>query len=841
MASTGSDSGSCERAALVSSSPLTLCNPNASAASTFVRPFSTRQRSRSAPQNGCSAEFPFSVGILLMIARKPALGRSQRPPFAVAFFRIISIIRSLLRLPPVELPQAPVPADSVRDPSFAVRELRIAPRARTGTQAERGADVGQPSDTLLGEFRDAVYHRYKVDQSQRLPPAEGTELRAARFAAWLAESKSAELDTDLVRHWAVVDLMAHQEADLPPADGPTQRRVLEAIRGNAQRQPHYALTLRSLMPDLDLRDTTSTSDSSELSSAPAAAGSPPPAAAAPQEQAAAQAIERTNVGLLALAVDALQATEARDLVRSDIASLQTIRNQAERHFAAVAMGDSAQRHHAYKSELETQDPSIAREVEAAVQEDARRVAIKEERKRAESEFLLVEIERRPDPVGTAEAPAVVETARADVEAVRRISSIDERTLALVVMGWRAYEHEGYRTALRNISPDVESVAVALQSRVEDAAYKLPRDPSEDAVLDAAVRGLHADVTPANIRPAASNAESADDTVPTKTSEPESAGSLPSDQQAHTPVDLQDAALRRRVERARDWNLQEERNTVSNYYASQDVESDLAALRAIADFQQRALTLRAIAASAGRQVAYRDELLRQDATVAAEAVRHASGVPHSSSAAEDTPSLQRSEMTIDGYLETLPTDTGERPVFVTWVNGFLIPSRLDLGSFPDSYKHAASALARSRGLLLADDALEPDVRRYDVRGDTLRTAVVEGDARFGSPPQEPSSAADSESPDPALTAASNPPLPTISTDGRELGLSKDAAPAAADTQLPQERALLATIRDRHASVVAAGGTIATLASDEAASIAQADAEALRQIRRSEHLVEIAADL
>ena len=435
--------------------------------------------------------------------------------------------------------------------------------------------MDQPIDTLLGDLRDAVYHRYKVDRSQRLSPAEGAELRASRFAAWLAQSQGSALDAELVRHWAVVDLMAHQEAGLSPVDEPSQRRVLEAMRGNAQRQSSYALTLRTLMPDLDLRDTASASGLNKAEAVPA-----PPASASPQERDAAQAIERTNAGLLAIAADALQANEARGMVRLDIGALRSIDNQAERHFAAVIMGDSARRHRAYKSELEAQDPLTAREIEAALQEDARRNAAKEERKRAESEFLLVEIERRPDPVGAADAPVVAETARADAEAIRRISTIDERELALVVMGWRAYEHDGYREALHNFAPDVASVAVALQSRIEDAAYKLPGDPAADAVLDAAVRGLDTPVASAVRGTAASDDMPAPDTAIAASVAP-AAGAEESprlDDQMHTPVELQDIALRRRVERARDWNLQEERNTVSSFYAAQDVESDLAALR-----------------------------------------------------------------------------------------------------------------------------------------------------------------------------------------------------------------------------------------------------------------------
>jgi Large polyvalent protein-associated domain 7 len=597
--------------------------------------------------------------------------------------------------------------------------------------------VDQSTDTLLGQFREAVYLRYALDRSRHLPPAEGAELRASRFAAWLSQSPGAALDTDFVRHWAVADLMAHQEAGLPPVDQPSQQRVLDAMRANAQRQSTYALTLRTLMPDLELRNPVDAAGPDTSDTTPA-----PPAA----------------------------------------------------------------------------------EVEAALHEDARQGTAKEERERAESEFLRVEIERRADPDGAADEPAVAEAARADAQAVRRIGTIADRKRALEVMGWRAYEYDGYSEALHKIAPDVATAAVAVQSKVEDAAYKRPRDPAEDALLDAAVRGLDATAAPA-VAGVTANDVPVRDAAMAAAVEPEAgpADAARSAEQEDGSVALQDRALRRRVERGRDWNLQEERNAVSRFYAAQDVESDLAAVRGIADFQQRALTLQAMAASAAHQVAYRDELLRQDPAAAAEAVRHADVDVERSRAADALPALQRSELTIDGYLAALPADTGERPVFVTWLNGFVIPSHLALGSFPDSHLHAASALARSRGLLLADDTLDSPARRIDVQGETLRTAVAAGEAPQSSPP------------------ARSPSVEPGPSEAASAGEGRPAAPIDAAGGLPQELAHLGTIRDRHAAIIGSGRTIAMLTGDELEPLAQADAGALRQVRRADLLVELAAEL
>lgn len=64
-----------------------------------------------------------------------------------------------------------------------------------------------------------------------------------------------------------------------------------------------------------------------------------------------------------------------------------------------------------------------------------------------------------------------------------------------------------------------------------------------------------------------------------------------------------------------------------------------------------------------------------------------------------------------YYKTLGAE--ERPVFAQHVGGFVIPSRPDLGSFPDSYEHAVQALARSRGIELEDAVDVSMVRRYEV--------------------------------------------------------------------------------------------------------------------------------
>jgi len=92
----------------------------------------------------------------------------------------------------------------------------------------KGTVVNQPANTQLRPFRDAVYHRYQVDPALQRSAIELVEERAFWFQrsrqAWpegwtwsFAEefNRAIRHDSDLVRHWAVADLIAAQDARDP--------------------------------------------------------------------------------------------------------------------------------------------------------------------------------------------------------------------------------------------------------------------------------------------------------------------------------------------------------------------------------------------------------------------------------------------------------------------------------------------------------------------------------------------------------------------------------------------------------------------------------------------------
>lgn len=371
--------------------------------------------------------------------------------------------------------------------------------------------MNAPLSSPLQDFRNSVYHRFMVGAHRRLLPVEITQQRADRYQAWAQLERPQDLDADLVRHWAVADLMAYQEVGAS-----SSQAVLDVMRANAARHAGYRASIQQLSPGLiavgvdaptysrragsasalplDLEPAQPPADVPAPASASADAAATPGTPVLPrlptiQEQAAARAIEQTYERLATMPPDSLDASAAEHLVRADATSLSTIDSPAQRYFAAVAMGDSASRHDGYRIALDQHAPVVAQEVAAALREETRRAASRQQLELAKSEYLLLQIEQRGEGLEAASPAAVAESARADAQAVRQITAANERSLALLAMGWRAYGHDGYRAALRDAAPDVEKLASALQVRVEDGAYSLPRDSAEDALLDAAVRGL----------------------------------------------------------------------------------------------------------------------------------------------------------------------------------------------------------------------------------------------------------------------------------------------------------------------------------------------------------------
>ena len=90
------------------------------------------------------------------------------------------------------------------------------------------------------------------------------------------------------------------------------------------------------------------------------------------DKASVKAIEQNNYGLMSVPTNALDKATARDLVRDDIAAFSKIESKPERQLAAVTIGHNAKEQIAYQTELQLQNPDIAKEAAAEFSENLRR-------------------------------------------------------------------------------------------------------------------------------------------------------------------------------------------------------------------------------------------------------------------------------------------------------------------------------------------------------------------------------------------------------------------------------------------------------------------------------------
>jgi len=375
--------------------------------------------------------------------------------------------------------------------------------------------VSQPANTELRAFRDAVYHRHMVDPAQQLPAAALVEARALRYADFRATDPAGSQDGDLIRHWAVADLIAVRDA----AGGGERDRIKRAILVNTINQPRYAATVAEHSPELlrgevgvpqsaftDEGRSTSAIDGKlaalgyQMEASLSALDSEddghalldlvtqelvdPPndevralmeAWTAEQDSIAApdramKTISDNHARLLR-SIDAgvVPKEELHALAAEDAAALRSLSSQQQRAAAATSMAQSAGAHPGYAQGLVEIDELIAREVAAA---DAAR-------RQTEAEFLLVQVERRRELVDGADAAGLTAAAHADSEAFMRISSDEERLLALIVIGSRAQKLSGYAAALADVNRQLAEEAAAARAQVQAAFRGDGAKPHED--------------------------------------------------------------------------------------------------------------------------------------------------------------------------------------------------------------------------------------------------------------------------------------------------------------------------------------------------------------------------
>lgn len=355
----------------------------------------------------------------------------------------------------------------------------------------------------LRAFLDAIYHRYKVHPSQQLPAVTLVETRAARFLDLVGIEPNSPVinDPDLMRHWAVGDLLADKAAS------PDQRGGLRSvIYANAEKNRAYAATIAVNAPDL-LTPPTSTASVVDLTYASMADSrlaelgyrmepslssldseddtdalveletgelvDPPSeeirelALAWAAEQLvlvpARQAMSVITANRDRLRDDTVTDAELETLVAADAKTYSSLMAPDQLNIAAALMAESAAAHPHYFETLLRIDERAAHAV----------AAVETNRKQAEGEVLLVQIEQRRDMLNDGDPDVHTAAARADADAVALIPTDDQRLLAQIVIGTRAERSTPYKTALLEAAPALADEALKARARVQASFNEHP--------------------------------------------------------------------------------------------------------------------------------------------------------------------------------------------------------------------------------------------------------------------------------------------------------------------------------------------------------------------------------
>lgn len=203
------------------------------------------------------------------------------------------------------------------------------------------------------------------------------------------------------------------------------------------------------------------------------------ASAAAVERDALRAIERQHHGLMRVPRDALSVAQARDAVRHDVASMSTVKADAARDQAAVSVGDNARNQAFYRAELHRQAPELARQAQAALAENERRMTEQEHRKAAElASRQLATAERAA--AWTPEQAA--DQVRKDVASLRTADAT-ERHHTTGDMVLSAQRSQTYGQTLAKEAPDVAREVEARRER--DAAERAAVERRQDDIRAAA--------------------------------------------------------------------------------------------------------------------------------------------------------------------------------------------------------------------------------------------------------------------------------------------------------------------------------------------------------------------
>lgn len=201
--------------------------------------------------------------------------------------------------------------------------------------------------------------------------------------------------------------------------------------------------------------------------------------AAVGERDAVRAIERRNAEVMPIARDGMTLPQARSAVREDLDAFSTIRDPAARHMAAVAISDNAKTQAAYRSELQSQAPEVAKEIAAAAAENERRASEKERRKGIDFDSIQADKVERAAKWTPTQAEQQVQK---DLVSLG-LADKTERYYLMGDMATSMQSSKAYSASLQEKAPDVAAEVEA--QRTKDSAERAATEQRKDNIAAAA--------------------------------------------------------------------------------------------------------------------------------------------------------------------------------------------------------------------------------------------------------------------------------------------------------------------------------------------------------------------
>lgn len=323
-------------------------------------------------------------------------------------------------------------------------------RAPTPALIDLHGEVKEASALKESGQGDAMRARSSIESRTDLRLAATNE---AMRADPVRPASTLVVEVETARRWADLDAV-----DFGRIRSDSRREnALEAIAGHMRASPEYADELKKRSPTLADAARTINDERGKF-----------------EHQIASPSIDR-NAATLAIRGPAPLEAEQRDLAKQDAQSLAVLPEGAERHSAAVTIGENARTHLAYRDELQRSAPQVAREAEAAAADRGALRAVD----RRNDELMVV-------PRDALSVKDAREAVTADVEALNTIKDQSTRYMAAVAISDNIQNQANYRAEIQIQAPEIAKEAhVAGVENNRRIAEKENRKAEEHAAMQLA--------------------------------------------------------------------------------------------------------------------------------------------------------------------------------------------------------------------------------------------------------------------------------------------------------------------------------------------------------------------